>query len=205
MKLHLAILPLASQLILFSVACQDGPTEASGQFDISAFPMAVGSEWTYAVYDNELDSSFTMTVEISDTTTLPTGEHATIWVYMYGNAPDTEYVYIAGDTVTIRAGSYVRSTSARLVFPLEVGNEWNGLTFDDTSTVLQLSSVTVPAGTFTGAYPIERKWGALNVYGSNTCWFLPGVGLVKKIRHEYGWLIYADESWELIDYDIHGQ
>jgi hypothetical protein len=171
----------------------------------SDFPNTINSYWKYTLYDSGTSTLDTVIVTVSHVGYLDDFTPATAWAFVsYSRGPDTDYVTTNGDVKIHRYNSY-NTIKKRYVFPLAVGNKWITQNQLDTNYVTEQNSITVIAGTFSGAYRIQRN---TNIpYGLNRIiedeWFVPGVGMVKRMYKEMGQGAYFNQLWELVSYEIH--
>ena len=168
---------------------------------ISQFPNSEGSQWVYMRYDSIAQRRDTVTVQALGLVTLPSGFVARIWQRRRsGGTTDTQYVAMRDDTLRIFADPADPGYGAKFAFPLTPGKTWAGDFASDTSRVVRIESVQVPAGTFPRGYLVEERWGLLNDNGLVTTWLVPDVGIVKLNRRAT-WS-FSNESLELLSYTI---
>ncbi|SFQ20923.1 hypothetical protein SAMN04515674_11253 [Pseudarcicella hirudinis] len=174
------------------------------------FPNKVGNQWTYLVKDNIQNIEAEVTVSIVGKTTIPTGEQATIWKYVYFNRIDTNYVVQLKDTIKVYEKYFLRnpnSTTYRGVlkkyylYPLKLNNTWGSTLKNEIPTkVIEQKSITVKSGTYDKAFHLQTTGTACCNYSlSEDAWLTPGVGLLKLDRLEKKPAVSDDSSWELIN------
>src|SRR5574341_2243995 len=189
--------------ILFLVSISSKLCESankSSKISIKDFPMTVGSQWTYvrtdslAYYLGRREPSFTVrmetvTVHITRTDKTKKKEIISEWVLTFRSKVDTQYVVIHKDTLRMLTtmDPIERYVEFEFVFPLKVGKSWNGPYpyLSDSSKVVQLEPVEVPAGRFTAAYLINRQIWSPNSLGHRKYWIVPKVGIVMREPFEY--------------------
>jgi hypothetical protein len=172
--------------MMLGVGCTDQCTRPAKSPIPWDFPNRSGFTWTYATYDSIQQREDTLKVTVLHEITLPDGLPATAWEFASASSIDTQYVSIVGDTVRVMTEPGNIWGSTKYVFPLQVGSAWSGDGGIDSSRVVAMGTVTVPAGSFTEAYRIEQWGGALNDYWFIDSWFVPHVGLVFQYRWEFG-------------------
>jgi hypothetical protein len=166
------------------------------------FPSIIGTQFVFLFVNNLSITSDTVIVSIVGNTTFDENKQATVWEYEFSSKTDTEYVYFSGDTVKVYDDLSSWWINTKYVFPLELGKGWKGDFATDTSTVFDITSISVPAGDFSNAFVIEEAWAVTNEYGHVVTWFVPKVGIVKKLHREIAWTYWVDTEWELIDYHV---
>ena len=204
MNKNLIYLSLVLLIPLLLISCRKKSTVTRSHENqvLEYFPNSIGSRFIYFYFDSLSMHSDTVTVSIVDTITYDNIKQLTVWEYIYSSKIDTRYVYSSGDTVKIYNDLENWWINTTYLFPLEIGKGWRGGFINDTSTVVDQVSITVPAGEFANTFLIEETWGALNEYGYILTWFVPEVGIVKKLNWQRGWSSWARETWELIGYHI---
>ena len=217
--IRFTIVALIISFIIF-IACDDSPTRYSKPPVETNFPNGVGMLWKYEIYDSLAQTTDTVWFSVTDTSTLEVGKHCTEWKgksNASGNV-DWKYLTFSDDTLDIFNGPiYDRpilleeeSAIERIVFPLELGRGWTGLSsFIDTSTVTLVGQIEVPAGRFNNGARIDREWEIGFEGGGNwsQTWSVPNVGIVSRYylsQYSDGGNITVtkNETWELIDYDL---
>ena len=88
------------------------------------------------------------------------------------------------------------------MLPLKVGNQWLGKSLFDSVSVVGRETVEVPAGVFHDAFRVEQRFWFFNQSNQTTYWIAPGVGIVKKNIHNFGFSENKIESWNLLSYGI---
>jgi hypothetical protein len=189
---------LGVSLAVFLLSCHDDTVKPDIQED---FPNSIGSSWEYFLYDSLTDRIDTVSVAITDTTTLPNDEQSTIWIYTYSDKTDTTYVSISGDTVKLYYDVNALWNYRSYIFPLEVGNTWIGGNGDSTIVVTS-SAISVTAGEFQNGFLIETNLAGFNRWGTISSWFVPHIGPVRMHRKEFALGPFKNETWELLDYTL---
>lgn len=193
-------LPLIGFLILIS-SCKQNPAQPPSAKPTDYFPNQIGNTWIYSFYDSVTNNADTVTIKITGETTLPDNKRATIWQRKFSNYTDTFLVSIYADTVRIipKQNIYVEWINTKFIFPLYVGLKWVGDFIRDTCMVVEKSSYTVPAGSFTNTFRIDEWWMGFNDYGAKSIWFVPKVGIVKVRTIRF---LVSNENWELLSYNV---
>ncbi|MBM2845058.1 MAG: hypothetical protein HW407_370 [Bacteroidetes bacterium] len=182
-------------LSLFGIPSSQAP------FLASDFPNAIGSTWTYAVYDSTIPAVDTLVTTIVGDTVLSSGTSARIWRLRYRSRTETYYVSNARDTVRLHPSPTALWINATYVFPMVLGSSWRGAIASDTNRVAAVGRVATLATTFPKGYLIDEQWGQLNDYGRVFTWLVPQVGIVKLHKREWGFG-WANVTWELLRYTI---
>lgn len=198
---------LISVLIFFTFSSckKEVVTSASAEF-----PNTVGNHWRYQYTVSGQPSSY-IDVNIIGQATLPDGQNAKIWVYKILSYTDTAYVVSNGQTITFYNKPCLTCTvkmpfeRMRYILPMQTGNIWfTNAPYGDTTKVLTLSTLTIPAGVFENTYELSKKRGNVtNSWTSNQIWFTPNVGLTKLIQGEFNLgPTIGNGLWELISYSL---
>lgn len=177
---------------------------------IADFPIDIGTQFAYEVYDS-LNTTFdTLIISIEDSVSFTDSGYFYLWQYDYGDTAETMYVNIVDDTLTFyRMDSLNFALDFKIVFPLKLGKKWNigadgWITDSCEITHLEpfdygaiFNSVNTPPA-IPQSFVIERQQYGLNETGSESYWVHPGIGIVKKSDKERLWVNSKDEVWNLI-------
>ena len=222
MKTRMIYLFLINLAIASFASCQNNGLSDLRQ--IQGFPNKVGDSWSYLVTDTAYaygkhqgtnQTTDTLSVSVIGSTHLPDGTQAAIWrtawppELAFSSPPwnvDTTYVWISADTVNMSSGMEpvlhppksmkdIPITS-KFIFPVQTGQTWN--IGPDSSRVVSVSSLQVPAGTFDNVYQILRNESSFNFYLTEHDWLKPGVGLVQRMVAFNGTFY----TWKLISYHV---
>ncbi|MBI1803536.1 MAG: hypothetical protein HY033_01730 [Ignavibacteriae bacterium] len=160
-------------------------------------------KWTYAIYDSVANTPDTLEIHAIDSTRLPNGLLAAVLEYRYRTFADTVLASYDRDTISIYG---IRSYPFPLlvfVLPFEVGRGWR-TPYSDSFHVAAKETVTVPAGTFTGAYRISRIHFEGNFYGGTTYWVDPSVGILRMHEQWFVTITNARRNtvWNLLRYSL---
>ncbi len=214
----IAILILA---FIFVSSCDEAPTRSGGGKPRVNFPNSVGMLWKYQVYDSLTQTTDIVWLSITDTLTIRSNEFFTqrnekrfsaITLAKATSATatfDAQYLHVVGDTLEIFNDTTGLLASERIVFPLELGNEWSGPSDNDTSRVTLVGEIEVPAGRFSGSARIDRSWNTdFEGGGSHSqTWIAPDVGVVyrhnlSQVSDGVNLTVTKNEVWKLIEYDV---
>jgi hypothetical protein len=166
------------------------------------FPTASGSWWQYRRHYQNEDTYDTVYVGVVGDDTLE---------YVYPDRtdtvrlifPDPEIVDVIGTDPYTRYDFFINPGEVWFYPDLESGY------YEHADTVVARENITVPAGTFAGAYRIFRWTYFLEKsdppeytlkFGDE--WFKAGVGTVKRVKSFYKSATVYTWVWELIDYYI---
>lgn len=202
-RVSLIFLVFLLSVCLEIISCNKDKTLISplNKTAIKEFPNEIGNEWIYFYYDSLNFYADTVNVKIVGEIEFNGGRKAKIWEYHFKTKIDTKYVEISGDTVRIYDHLDNLRINTKYIFPLEVGKGWKGDFPNDSTSVIDKTSIYLNGMRFQSCYILKRIWGAVNNYGLVTTWFVPGVGVVK--RHHLGLSFgTANVYWELLDYNI---
>ncbi|HMH23253.1 MAG TPA: hypothetical protein VK563_15820 [Puia sp.] len=181
------------------------------------FPNTRGDYWEYAVYDSsktrdhpDFQRDYTVRITVGGSVNLADGKPATVWQYQYPWGKDTGYVRMDGDTIKIFDRIYSSSVRAlsfpRQLFiqPFVLNSSWEGkLLFTDSFRVVDRSTVTTPAQTFTGCYTLVRHYRGPNLEYKDRFWFKPYTGMVRIDYHQYNMGVLTIATWQLKRYSLH--
>ena len=203
--LTLVVHILLCVLTLSQLSCKKHTTEPkhTAQTKIDYFPNEVGSQWKYSRFDSLSNVRDTITITIVDTTTI-NGMKMKIWQYISSKDSayiQSKYVGILHDTIWFNS-PYV-TCSEGLPLPFTIGTITSS--FDDSISVIQQDSISVPAGQFDTTYQIYlRCWCGDECGQRSNIWFSHNIGFVKIVLSSYDWPPphYRKELWELISYHL---
>jgi hypothetical protein len=177
-------------------------------FGLHQFPNKIGTAWIYEEIDSL--SSFPDTVTVTfDTVTvtivgsgqLESGDPYTLWEYVSRNGVDTQYVVTGEERL-----SFQHDTVFNLLwdlyydFPLAVGRTW-GLEFlVPVPEVLDKAPIATPIQHFASGFHTRMYGGGFNDYWTQEDWLVPGVGIAKSRRWQFGFIPWMNRTWTLIEY-----
>ncbi len=184
------------------LTCSGDVLKSGGEKGIDHIPLKSGSTWSYARFDSlavvedtvivnvlkqviSIHGDIGIEIEIIDTLVsklLAVTVNDTLFFVNDLEPPNTVYV--------------------RFVLPLKVGNSWLGSNLLDSMWVAGRETVEVPAGVFHNAFRVEQQFWFFNQSNQTTYWIAPGVGIVKKNIHNFGFSENKIESWNLLSYSI---
>ncbi len=195
------------------ISCKKENNIPSNQF----FPNKVGDNWLYKYYDGYTNGEQFIEVKIVGTGLLPDGQIATIWTTTLLTATNGKYLIDSAFVVVDAANAVfyyapcrtcipqMADERRRYLFPLQVGNKWfSNKFFGDTTKVLNLGSVAVPAGTFDNTFQLSKTIGYVtNSYTRDSIWLTPNIGMTKFYQDEYSLgPIPGNGVWELASYNL---
>ena len=186
----------------------------------SLFPLQEGNYWKYNFYHRETDSTYSTysnnaeaaEIRIGSETRLPDGRDAILMIVTIAQKTDTQYIVNDNtDLVFFKLYANEPTEMFRLKESLAKGQQW--VNDKDTTTVLDFTSITVPAGRFT-TYKIHRAtqfpqcsclWLSIK---DNYYWIKKGTGFVKLnlyifypgFKHDP--VFYNYGIYELVEYKI---
>lgn len=210
MKTTIKILFLSGLIGLMAFSCRQNTNVSpnppkSDTVTVATFPNQIGDSWTYSVLDSTTLKVQTVVVKVVGDTVFSNGGKFKIWEYRYPDKIDTGYVNIEGDTVhfNFKSGFY----NTKYTFPLYEGKSWlsgkSGSTHS--STVENIESITVPAGTFKDCYQIKTTIVGYNYGLVTNDWFMPGVGFIQHHIYERSFGPVDIQVWKLVNYMIVNQ
>ncbi len=182
------------------------------------FPNIAGDYWEYDFLSSGLKIPQTILLEVTGDTTNKSGNQSNTWLTKLNNPQSTyplRYRIIDTSLVVSDAKSAVFYPAPnpnafqfyikkQFKFPLVVNNYWlSNSTFGDTTKVLSVGSLTVPAGTFQNTFQLSNTQTYLNNASiKDTIWFTPNIGIVKFVQNEFtdGQPAYGNGTWELKSY-----
>lgn len=168
-------------------------------FPVAAFPNRRGSSWTYTVYDSIAQRADTLVVTILRDT-IYSGVASSMWRLAYRARVDSQYVFITNDTVRI-APSERSYLITKYVFPFRAGARWQGDFATQTSIVAQIGPLVSRQQSFARAFNVVETWSLLNDRGTVSTWLVPGIGIVKLHRQQWGFSV-VNSTWELLSFSI---
>ena len=194
---------IALIISVLSFSCSEKIIEPDDNVGLENFPNQIGTYWLYAVTDSSDVNNVnvdTLEVTIVNSIEINSGENATVWVYEHCGSVDTQYVSIKNDTILFYYQSVTPFITKSFIFPFEVGNGWGNS--NDTTTVIEQTSITTPAGEFANSYKITRQVIGFNYSLSSDTWFVNKIGIVAIEKHGINLGLFTDSRRELLDYDI---
>ena len=206
MKLYiLSVLALTLLSVSSCTNTQVGPP--NGASDL--FPLSLGSQWTYSIYDSVAKRADTVHVVLDATQQSVAGTYAYLWLYEYTTHTDSMYSVISGDTIDFYSPyqfHYLLSGSPQFpsltfVFPIDSGQTWQTPSYSISVTE---GSISVPAGSFPSSLGVYDQPHIGNAAGGTTYWLAPGVGIVQEdIRWtEHIHNTQGNATWQLLSYSI---
>jgi hypothetical protein len=203
------VLSVLMSIYFVSCGVNDSNLSESQQVVTHSFPVAVGMLWTYEVYDSLTGKTDTVLVSVTDTFTFENGQQTYQWRFKSSDDILIKKSILSGDTFAFFGRAGVDFPEEYFIFPLELGNEWTGPRWGDTSIVSDSGLVSVPAGDFAVAFLIDRRWNLDFEGGGNRSetWIVPEVGVAYRYLFN-SWsdgahiTVSKNEVWELLSYDL---
>lgn len=177
-------------------------------FGLRQFPNKIGNAWVYEEIDSVsggLDTvavTFdTVTVTIVDSGRFESGDSYTLWEFVSRNGIDTQYVVTGEERL-----SFLHDTIFSPLwdiyydFPLAVGRTWGLEFFAPVPEVLDKEPVVTPIQPFASSFHTRMYGGGFNDYWTQEDWLVPGVGIARIRRWQFGFIPWMNRTWTLIDY-----
>lgn len=202
--MNLSVCAVSVLLLLRSFSCQ-GNDNGPETVNAKNLPLSMGSTWMYAVYDSIGKIADTVSVTVTDSTTLSNDSPAVILQYVYSHSRESQYVATSGDSVFVYGSPDISTLSMIYVLPFAPGRQW--ISSPSASVkVGAIERVAVPAGSFERSFRIDHHPFIGNFYGGTTFWFVPNVGLVRMRRAWFDTMggDRVNTVWELLRYNITG-
>jgi hypothetical protein len=164
---------------------------------VDQFPTAIGTSWTYAVYDSVQNTLDTVSVKIENPISAER-QFAGTWIFSGRNYHDTMYVQVEGNRVILFEDPFASQPDVTIEFPLTEGASWGkGV---DTTVVYSETSVAVPAGSFDDAVRVDRHAVGFNYRLYSQRWIVPNIGIVRWDRDEFDLGPALRQRWVLMSY-----
>ncbi len=179
-------------------------------FGLHQFPNQVGAEWVYEQIDSALagPDSFTVefdtvTVTIVDSGQFESGDSYTLWQFVSKHGTDTQFVVTGVERLSFKHDTTgYPFFDLHYDFPLAVGRTW-GLEFIvSLPEVLDKEAVLTPVQHFASCFHTRMGGGLFNDYWSEEDWLVPGVGIVKSRRWQFGFIPWMNRTRTLINYHL---
>lgn len=186
---------------ILPLACRDNAADP-GRISLLEFPLSVGSEWFYSTFDSVSGKAGTLQVRIVAESKSSNGQHLTFWEFRTDVRSDTTEGILDGDTLRLLLVGTAPAPPLVLVLPLSLYKYWKS-SLNDSVAVLYTQTLTVPAGTFQGAYFVHQEALAPNDFSQYDYSVMPGVGIVRhqrRIRFATEGRNRANVVWELSSY-----
>jgi hypothetical protein len=186
---------------ILPLSCRDNAVDP-GRISSIEFPLSVGSEWFYATFDSVTGKAGTLQISIIAERKSLSGQQLTFWEFRTDIRTDTTEGILNGDTLRLLLVGTAPAPPLVIILPLSVYSYWKS-SLDDSVAVLYTQRLTVPAGTFQGAYFVHQEAVAPNDFSQYDYSVMPGVGIVRhqrRIRFATEGRNRANVVWELTFY-----
>jgi hypothetical protein len=193
-------------IVLLAIACGTEKTSGPTTLDNTAYPSTIGTEWVYERINEYWDIHDTIAIALERDSVAPDGAWIGVASFkINGLDRQRRYLRIQSDTIEWyvhalgQSGFYLLE---RYILPMEPGDKWKMLDAYrayDTMYVLDRNAVSVPFGTFSRTYHLNRLMtdsatGAIQL--DDEQYFAPGYGIVKRRTND----TQSEDIWELIDF-----
>ncbi|MFQ5751766.1 MAG: hypothetical protein ACE5HI_07200 [bacterium] len=177
----------------------------------TSFPLSIGSWWQYGIVDT-LIYTYTGVIEIhydtvratiEDSTTLPNGKSATVWIYEFKDRTDTLYASLSDDTLLFyRWDGKILTVRSGFILPLQIDQQWQLSILD--YEVESMEDIEVPAGKFKNVFLVREHERQGNAFGWNSYYIAPDFGIIK---YKYGTFVTLSEinhkiEWKLLSFYV---
>lgn len=199
MRAQRVILILMSTVL--PLACRDNAADP-GRTSSLEFPLSVGSEWFYSTFDSVSGKAGTLQVRIIGESKALSGHLSTFWEFQTDVRSDTTEGILEGDTLRLLLAGTAPAPPLVMILPLSLYRNWKS-SLNDSVAVLYIQTLTVPAGTFQGAYFVHQEALAPDDFSQYDYSVMPGVGIVRhqrRIRFATEGRNRANIVWELSSY-----
>ncbi len=216
-RLFISIIMLVTLALAILAGCGTSPTEPDGGgITHDYYPNDVGMFWQYEIHDNLTDKIDTVSISITgDTNIIGPGITSQLKRYFWHSTGTVyeKHIYLTENSVQIYSIDDEILYEELFKMPLDNNATWygplNSYGSVDSSLAVLYRSISVPAGTFTSPFNIDRTWHQdfEGGYKRTETWLASGVGLVKFSPL----VVYSDgaridtslnQTWELIAYDL---
>jgi len=161
------------------------------------FPMSVGTNWKYQVYDSLTQQTDTITIKVVKDTMI-NNNSVFYWKFIKaGTAIDTLFVLNSYDSICFYKNINLTDLRRKLIIPFEVGDTWQG-NINDYYEVESIESVY----NFNDAFKINRNYQSFNYYLLEKIWMVDNIGFVKMTTNEFSLAPIKNENWRLLSYHI---
>ncbi len=185
------------------LACSGDVLKSGGENGLDHIPLKSGSTWSYARFDSLAFMEDTVMVNIIGQVLTIYGD-TLIEIEVVDSIISIINAKMVSDTLLFIISDFGLPyvILERFVLPLKVGNKWLGKSPFDSVSVVGRETVEVPAGVFHNAFRVEQQFWFFNQSNQTTYWIAPGVGIVKRDVHNFGFSENKIESWNLLSYSI---
>lgn len=201
-------------ILLLIFGCKKGNEGISNKKALDIFPNKIGDTWTYHVVDTTYKSDnidnvqeYDMTVSVADSTVLPGGIKANIWIFESPSGRDTNYVFNSADTINF---AVLRGTQVtfirRYIVPLRLYDSWKYTSISlNEVAVDSVGDIVVNGNRFDNAFRISGSAGLPDAMFNIEEWVVDNVGIVKRYYSNFhlSLIIYQHIiTWTLLSYHL---
>jgi len=184
------------------LACSGDVLKSGGENGLDHIPLKSGSTWSYARFDSLAFMEDTVIVNVLKQVISIHGDIG-IEIEIIDTLVSKLLAVTVNDTLFfVNDLEPPNTVYVRFVLPLKVGNSWLGSNLLDSMWVAGRETVEVPAGVFHNAFRVEQQFWFFNQSNQTTYWIAPGVGIVKRDVHNFGFSENKIETWNLLSYSI---
>lgn len=196
-------------VLLIAPGCKKSNTnDINNNKSSDIFPNKPGDSWVYHVIDSLTDrtgyliTEYDVTVSITDSTRLPGGIVASVWVYHFPNNTDTNYVYPVGDTIKFIDRSK-NSIVRQYIIPLSVHKTWPYIPGFSGVTIDTEQQIKIGGNTFNDAFHLTGSAGLPDATFEIEEWIVNNIGVVKRYINPNGLILSRHPySWTLVSYHL---
>ncbi|HMG67252.1 MAG TPA: hypothetical protein VK588_06180 [Chitinophagaceae bacterium] len=201
-------------VLLFIFGCKKSNEDTDNNKGQDIFPNKIGDKWVYHVVDTtyKLDNvdnvqEYDMNVSVVDSTVLPGGIKANIWVFESPSGRDTNYVFPTADTINFAVLQGTQVTFIRrYIVPLHLHDSWKYTTSSLNDVVVDsVADIVVNGNRFDNAFRVLGNPGFPDAMFNIEEWLADNVGLVKRYYSNFhmSLIIYQHAiTWTLVSYHI---
>lgn len=167
-----------------------------------AFPLTIGSHWTYATYDTATSQRDTVVVTVDQSTVSSTGDTTYQCTYRHRSRTDTSYVKVKNDTVVFATDE---TPPVNFILPFLSVSTWKyGQQY--AVAIMSIGPDTVPSGPYAETVHIQEQSLLPNDLSHYDYWIAPGVGVVEFYDRTFITVSNTihKKSWLLLSYFIAG-
>ena len=171
---------------------------------ITNFPDSIGNKWIYK--HTNASNTDTIEIEVVKRQIFLNNTYSNVWVYRYKPYGEVDTMYEVRTTDSLSFYYSPTYLVSKYKLPISVGDidtlPMNAL---DVTTITGPANITVPASSFGDCLQADHLQSYIfNSSAVDTMWYKDGVGMVKKIQHDYSLgPLRSNGLWELQSYQVH--